>query len=39
MPGLRYLLLPAHHQLKLLRWRVDYWLMIQEYEASLRSKG
>ena len=27
------------YQLRLLRWRIDYWFMVREYEASLKRKG
>jgi hypothetical protein len=27
------------HQLRLLRWRIDYWFMVREYEASLKRKA
>jgi hypothetical protein len=39
MAGLRDLLRSTHHQLRVLRWRFDYWLMVRDYEASLRRKG
>jgi len=39
MAGLRCFFQTTRHQLRVLRWRVDYWLMVREYESSLRRKG
>jgi len=38
MAGLRFFT-RCQYQLRVLRWRVDYWFMVREYESSLRRKG